>query len=106
MRKVFLTFTVFAMIVSITISVAHACVDADISHDISISQQLDDVNSNNPLNTANDCSIACDGCCVHHLITSHSEFNKEFMVIDKTILFEHDLVVSDLSYGLKRPPKS
>lgn len=105
MRNVFLTFTVFAMIVSITISVAHACVDKDSSHSISVSQQLDDISDNDSSNEYKSGDTACSGCCIHHIISNQISSGSDYIPSLALISKDPDGILSNLAYGLVRPPR-
>ncbi len=106
MSKFFLTITVFAMIVSVTITVAHACVKTDFSDKSSIFQQLDDVDKSDISKNGKSCYMNCSGCCVHHVMVSNN------LYIDfgyDMVAFTMDSKILPLSYhnyGLKRPPKT
>ena len=106
MSKFFLLLSAFALIVSVTVCashVAHASVDTDTEISISI-----DADSSEDTSLGNNgCDMACGGCCVHHAM------NASFSVKDLTALGKDQmslpntpLFVSDLIYGLKRPPKA
>lgn len=105
MRKIFLTFTVFAMIVSVTITAAHACVDIDLSNDISISQQFDDTNNNDSSKNDKSYDTVCGGCCLHHIVFDQTSVNNHSILNGTLISNKSDLLLSNPAYGLKRPPK-
>jgi len=105
MRRVFLTFTIFAMIASITISVAHACVDTDISQDFSISQQFDDMEDNDLSNKDKSCDIACSECCLHNIVSNHISIDNNSIFSKTLISNKNDRIFSNLAYGLIRPPR-
>lgn len=106
MSKFFLILSAFALIVSVTVCVshsAHASVDSDTEISISIDA---DGSSDNKLGS-NGCDMLCGGCCVHHAMNT-SFGVKDFAVFgkDQMSLPNTSLIVLDLIYGLKRPPKA
>lgn len=105
MSKFFLILSAFAMIVSVTICASHAHASVDSASDISISIEID--NAGETSLGSNGCDMSCGGCCVHHAMSS-SFVNSDFISLSKGKLLRSDgtLFVSDITYGLKRPPKS
>jgi hypothetical protein len=106
MSKVFLIFTLFALIVSVTVTAAHAHVEIDTPSEISSTIHLDSDDDHNDLGNQN-CEMACGGCCIHHVMNS---FNQTYSVSslskEKLHILNTDVFVSDFIYGLKRPPRS
>jgi hypothetical protein len=101
MSKFLLTLSAFAMIVSVTVCISHA--HATIDTEISIS--IDDHNHEDDSQSSNSCDMSCGGCCVHHAIALHGA--SDLASADKSELLMPDtaLLVSDVIYGLKRPPR-
>jgi hypothetical protein len=106
MSKFFLILSAFALIVSVTVCashVAHASVDTNT--DISISIDIDNQNDNSL--GSNGCDMSCGGCCVHHATgTPHGTSDLPSVGKDQLFKFDATLFVSDVIYGLKRPPKA
>ena len=106
MSKFFLIFTLFAMIVSMTVSATHAHANADSPSEISISVDLDDSGDHNALGSK-DCDVACGGCCIHHVMNNTNQIiGLSSLAKDKLQVPHESIFVSDYIYGLKRPPKS
>lgn len=108
MKKFVLIFALFAMVFSTTVSVAHACMDIEIS--IETSHTLDDDFSDNdegPL-TSHDCEMACGNCSLHHSVYNNVSSVDSLMptVFTKPFPVEPDIVLSKMAYSLKRPPKA
>ena len=106
MSKFFLILSAFAMIVSVTVCASHAA-HASVDTDTEISISIDvDGSSDNTLGS-NGCDMSCGGCCVHHAMNT-SFGVKDFIALgkDQMSLPNTPLFVSDLIYGLKRPPKA
>jgi hypothetical protein len=101
MNKFFLTLSAFAMIVSVTVCVSHA--HATIDTEISIS--IDDHNHQDDSLSGNSCDMSCGGCCVHHAIALYGA--NDLASADRAELLMPDtaLLVSDVIYDLKRPPR-
>ncbi len=93
------------MIVSVTICASHA--HASVENDIEISASSHDHSTGNNSLDNDGCDMSCGGCCVHHLIgTFQGNDNIISLAKQKLLLPEAQLLVSDVIYGLKRPPKS
>lgn len=105
MKKYFLIFTLFAMVFSVTLSVAHACTDIETSVEISATHDIDSSDTDEAPLASHDCEMACGGCCIHHISTSSADTLIP-SVSETPFPFELDVVLSDVAYGLKRPPKS
>ena len=106
MSRVFLIFTLFAMIVSMTVSATHAHASVDSPAEISISVDLDDSDDHNALGSK-DCDVACSSCCIHHAMSNSNQIiGLSPLVKDKLQVPHESIFVSDFIYGLKRPPKS
>ncbi|MFN3828249.1 MAG: hypothetical protein ACK4NR_11580 [Micavibrio sp.] len=111
MRKFLMLFSVFALLVSLTASLAHAeTVCNEASSEICASQHIDNVPDND---AAPDgcCDMACGGCGMHcshsHMSSStHDAFSLKVSGKDQRALEEQQVYISDLIYGLKRPPKA
>ena len=105
MNKLILIFSVFAMIVSVTVCASHVHAADTIDAEMSIS--IDHENSEDISIDINSCDMACAGCCVHLTTNTANEF-KEFLTAwkDQLGLPITQFIVSDLIYGLKRPPKA
>ncbi|HEX2753351.1 MAG TPA: hypothetical protein VHP34_09690 [Alphaproteobacteria bacterium] len=111
MRNFIILFSVFALLVSLTASFAHAdtiCHEA--SSEICASQHLDNAPDDDV--APNDCcDMACGACgmhCGHCHISSlaHDAFSLKVLGKDKRTFDEQKIYISDLIYGLKRPPKA
>ena len=111
MRNFIILFSVFALLVSLTASFAHAetiCNKA--SSEICASQHLDNAPDDDA--APNDCcDMACGGCgmhCGHSHMSSlvHDAFSLKVLGKDQRAFDEQKSYISDLIYGLKRPPKA
>ena len=106
MSKIFLIFTLFALIVSVTVSAAHAHVDMDTPSEISSTIHLDSDDDHNDLGSQ-DCEMACGGCCIHHVMNSSNQTHSlSSLTKEKLHALNTNVFVSDFIYGLKRPPRS
>lgn len=108
MKKFFLIFALFAMVFSTTVSVAHACVDIETS--IEASHTLDDDFSDkdeSPLKS-HDCEMACGNCSLHHSVYNNVSSVDSLIptIFAKPFPVEADIVLSQIAYSLKRPPKA
>lgn len=106
MSKFILLFTAFTMIVSVTVCASHAA-HASVDTDTEISISVDADSSEDTSLGSNGCDMSCGGCCVHHA-TGTSHGTSDLLSVGKDQLFKLDtaLFVSDVIYGLKRPPKA
>lgn len=111
MGKLLVIFTLFAMVVSTTASIAHAHMDVGSTSGVHISVDVD--NDSNPTGDSepvsnNDCDMGCCGSCFHHhaMPNLNQDSNPFMSAKDKLILSNTDHYLSDLIYGLKRPPKA
>lgn len=110
MRKLLMLFSVFALLVSLTASLVHAeTVCNGASSEICDSQHMDNAPDND---AAPDgcCDMACGGCGMHHHnhhMSSHMHdvFPLKVSGKDQRSLDRQLIYISDLIYGLKRPPK-
>ncbi len=106
MSRIFLIFTLFAMIASMTVSATHAHANVDSPSEISISVDLDDSGDHNALGSK-DCDVACGGCCIHHAMSNSNQIDSLSSSAKDRLQVPHESIfVSDYIYGLKRPPKS
>lgn len=111
MSRFFLIFTLFAMVVSTTASLAHAHMDVESISGVYISIDSDDVSDSTgddaPVSN-NDCDMMCSGSCLHaHLMFNSDQGGDLFMSAKgKIILSNTNHYFSDLIYDLKRPPKA
>ncbi len=106
MNKFLLILSAFALIVSVTVCASHAAhASTDKNAEISISIDIDS-HSDNSLDS-NGCEMSCGGCCVHNAMNTSYGF-KDFTPISEGLRLMPDtaLFVSDVIYGLKRPPKT
>lgn len=108
MKKFFLIFALFAMVFSTTVSVANAC--TDIENSIETSHTPDDNFSDkneSPLKS-HDCEMACGNCSLHHSVYNNVSSVDHLMptVFKKSFPVESDIVMSQMAYSLKRPPKA
>ncbi len=105
MRKFFLVISTFAMIVSVTVCASHAHASVDNGLEISVSTHDHSAKDNSLDNDG--CDMSCGGCCLHHAIGNFQGNDKIISLAKhKLLLPEAQLLVSDVIYGLKRPPKS
>jgi len=104
-------FSVFALLVSLTASLAHAeTVCNEASLEICDSQHMDNAPENDGTPDGC-CDMACGGCgmhCQHSHMSSatHDAFSLKVSGKDQRALEEQQVYISDLIYGLKRPPKA
>ena len=106
MSKIFLIFTLFALIVSVTVSAAHAHVEIDIPSEISSTIDLDSDDDHKDL-VSQYCKQACGGCCINHAMNSSNQtHNLSSLTKSKLHALKTNVFVSDFTYGLKRPPRS
>lgn len=111
MRKFLMLFSVFALLVSLTASLAHAETVCDgVSSEICTSQHMDNAPDND---AAPDgcCDMACGGCGMHchnsHMSSQiHDALSLKVSGKDQRSLDRQQIHISDLIYGLKRPPES
>ena len=108
MSKFFLIFSMFAVIVSMTVCASHAHASLSTLSEIPVSVVTIDVDSQeNSTSSGNDCGITCGGCCVHHLINTFDKpSNTGPMGKSKMLMPDTNISVSDIIYNLKRPPRS
>lgn len=105
MSKFFLILSAFAMIVSSMVCLSHAHADVNTGSELSISIDAD--SSEDTSLGDNGCDMSCGGCCVHHAVnTSHGNSDLASLSKGKLLMPDTTLFVSDIIYGLKRPPKS
>ena len=110
MRKFLMILSVFSLLVSLTASLAHAetiCNEA--SSEICASAHVDNAPDTDPANEC--CDMACGGCGMHchsHHMTSnmHEGFSLKAESKDQRMSGQAQIHISDLIYGLKRPPKA
>lgn len=104
MNRFILTLSAFALIVSVTLCASHAHASVDNNPEISISIDVQNLDHDT---LKDSCDMSCGGCCVHHVIYySHDLHNLISINKNKVLLPNTALFVSDVIYGLKRPPKS
>ena len=110
MHKFFMIFSVFAFLVTSMASLAHAETFCDPSSEICASQHVDAENVPDDGMSKDGCDLACSGCHVHchnHIAShSHDGLSALFGAKEKRILGQELIYLSDLTYGLKRPPKA
>lgn len=110
MRNILMLLSIFAFLATSMAGLAHAETLCDPSSEICAYQHVD--NSNTPDKDAakDGCDLACSGCHVHchnHIAShSHDGLSGLFGVKEKRILGQELIYLSDLTYGLKRPPKA
>ena len=105
MSKVFLVFTLCALIVSMTVSAAYAHVEIDTPSEISSTINLDSDDDHNYLGNQ-DCEMTCSGCCIHHVMNSSNQTHSlSSLSKEKLHALNTNVFVSDFIYGLKRPPR-
>ena len=105
MRSFIMILSVFALLVTVTVSVAHADI-MPAGADVTISQDSQNMPDND---SSSDCSdIACSGCSMHchHIATHTSNINLKGPDSNQDALSKEDIALSKIVYGLKRPPKS
>ena len=104
-------FSVLALLASLSASMAHAeSLCSDSKPENCASHQMDDVPDNDS-NPEGCCDMACGGCGMHHHnhhISSQMPDVYTLKIAGKDLraLEEQQIYLSDLIYGLKRPPKS
>lgn len=110
MRKFLMILSVFALLVSLTVSLVHAeTVCNGASSEICASQHMDNAPDND---AAPDgcCDMTCGGCGMHHnhhmSSHMHDDFSLRVSGKDQRSLDRQQIHISDLIYGLKRPPKA
>ncbi|MGH1378944.1 MAG: hypothetical protein ACRBB3_09000 [Alphaproteobacteria bacterium] len=108
MRYFVLILSTIAFAFTVTVSVAHACVDVpqDITAD-SVSHAHSDIEDNEQKSSC-DCDMMCGHGCVHHHVISYDEGASLLLSqgYKGNKIGESQVVLSDFVYGLKRPPKS
>ncbi len=105
MSKFFLILSVFAMIVSVTVCVSHAAhASVDTGSELSITIDADSPEDTSEGN--NGCKMSCGGCCAHHAVDTSHNANFASVGDRKPLMPDTTLFVSDVIYGLKRPPRS
>lgn len=105
MRSFIMILSVFALLVTVTVSVAHADIMLA-SADVTVSQDHQHTPDSDSYSDC--CDMACGGCSLHcHHIASHtSDTSLEAPNSTQTFLSIEKLALSEVIYGLKRPPKS
>ena len=100
-------FSMVALVFAVMTSAAHACMDISQKTSISAFSQDNDANGHDQSSSSYDCEMACGHCCVHHIM-SNIDVSSLLPNLDAKLsaITESDIVLSDLVYGLKRPPKS
>ena len=107
MRKFMMLFSVFALLVSLSASLAHAEPHCnDVMPENCAPQHMDDT-SDKDGSPDGCCDMSCGGCGMHHHISSHVNDALSLKVSgkDQRVLEEQQIYLSNLIYGLKRPPK-
>lgn len=91
-------------------SLAHSETLCDQSSEICASQHVDTDNAPDNQSPNDGCDLACSGCHVHchnHIVFhSNDDLSALFDAKEKRILGQELIYLSDLTYGLKRPPKA
>ena len=101
MRSFIMIFSVFALLLTVTVSTAHAHITPNTT-DTNISQDHQHVpNSDSHIDC---CGMTCNGC--HHIAANTSSPSTKTISAEKLSISEDDFYLSDVVYGLKRPPKS
>jgi len=108
MKKFVLIFALFAMVFSTTVSVAHACMDIETSIEISHTPDDDFSDKDESPVKSHDCEMACGNCSLHHSVYNNVSSVNILMptVFAKPFPVESDIVLSQMAYSLKRPPKA
>lgn len=110
MRKFLMLFSVFAFLATSMAGLAHAETLCDPSSENCDSQHIDTDNTPDNESPKDGCDLACSGCHVHchnHIAShSHDGLSALFGEKEKRILGQELVYLSDLTYGLKRPPKA
>lgn len=92
------------------VGLTHAETFCDPSSEICASQHVNSDNAPDNDASKDGCDIACSGCHVHchnHIASNvHDELSALFGEKEKRILGQEQIYLSDLTYGLKRPPKA
>lgn len=102
--------SVLAFLTTSMVGLAHAETLCDPSSEICNSQHVDENNVPDNDVSKDGCDLACNGCHAHchHYATSHSldTFSDLFSAKEHRIQSQSLIYLSDLIYGLKRPPKA
>lgn len=111
MRNVLMILSIFAFLTTSVASFAHAETLCNPSSDICASQHIDNKNAPDNDMSQDGCGFACNGChvhCHHHVTPTHSDdvLSALFGAKEKRISGQELIYLSDLTYGLKRPPKA
>ncbi|MGH1374555.1 MAG: hypothetical protein ACRBBW_21140 [Cellvibrionaceae bacterium] len=93
------------MIVSVTVCASHVT-RANIDTGSELSLSIDTDGSEDTSLGSNDCGMLCGGCCVHHAVDTSHNANFASVGDRKPLMPDTTLFVSDVIYGLKRPPRS
>lgn len=109
MRMFLMTLSVFAFMATSLASLAHAELLCDPSSEICASEHVDKEQSSNDAEK-DGCDIACYGChahCHHHVVDLSSDsLFEQSLVSTQRIFGTKTAYISNLIYGLKRPPKA
>ena len=106
MRKFLMILSIFALVVSITASLAHAHTNFPDTQ-THVSSDMD----HGPDNTAypDCCDMACGGCGMHHhhhlAQGLNDSFSLQASMKDRQAFGKEAIYISDFVYGLKRPPR-
>lgn len=108
MKKFLMILSVFAFLATSMAGLAHAETLCDPSSEICASQHLDNNTDNSK--PKDGCDLACSGChahCHNHIsFQALSTLSSLFGEKEKNTLGQEIIYISDLVYGLKRPPKA
>ena len=106
MSKFILSFSALAMILSMMICISHAHASINSDTEISVNIDVDDKDNDSMQKFSEKCCITCGGC-THHIINSSLGINDMTLTgSDRIALSDLHFYVSELIYGLKRPPKA
>ena len=102
--------SVFAFLATSMAGLAHAETLCDTSSEICASEHVGNGNAQDGDVSYDGCDLACSGCHVHchgHAsVTSHGDLSIQLSVKNKAVFGQELIYISDLIYGLKRPPKA
>ena len=110
MKKFLMILSIFAFLTTSMASLAHAETLCDPLSEICASQHVNSDNAPDNDASKDGCGMACSGCHIHchnHIASNvQDELSTLFGEKEKRILGQELIYISDLIYGLKRPPKA
>lgn len=113
MRNILMLFSVFALFVTLTASLAHAENHCENGAQASVNCDSEHIDTQAQNDSSSDecCDMSCGGCGMHchhsHISSSaHNALTLKVFGKDQRSLDRQSIHISDLIYGLKRPPKA